>query len=417
MASYNIVCFTRITYAHHIKGGMELQTLVLSEGLVRRGHRVTILTTSLTPDKGMVRNENGVIIHYLPVHLPARYSPEYWEQSVKRFTELHRRAPFDIVWGEGVGGIGYVKGTPPGDRPPLFSFVQGSFMGVMRSKYNSALFSGCSLPRALWRFSRGAKDIVKQFITDSITLYRACDAIICPSPQNQRLLRIEARIPPEKLFVTVNGIDVDQFKPDAELRRVGRSRLCASPDDFILLVVTRITEDKGVHILLDALAVCLKREQRLRLIVIGDGPHRSALQTQARHLGVSERVRFMGIIDNTLLPLYYNACDAAICPTLCVESYGISNAEAMACGKPVISSASGGTRYVIEHGVSGLHVPPGRTGALTRAILKVAKNPELAAELGANGRKRAVARLSDNRMIDDVEAVIGKVLTRKARLA
>ena len=88
---------------------MELHTRVLSEALVDRGHKVTILTTSLDPMQEIQRSERGVSIHYLPVPYPGRYSPEFWQKAIARFQDQSSEAPFDVVWSEGMGAVGYVK--------------------------------------------------------------------------------------------------------------------------------------------------------------------------------------------------------------------------------------------------------------------------------------------------------------------
>ena len=110
--------------------------------------------------------------------------------------------------------------------------------------------------------------------------------------------------------------------------------------------------------------------------------------------------------------MYYNACDIFVSPTVRVESFGIVLAEAMACSKPVVSSAIGGTQYVVEDQISGLLVPPGEKTVLAENILKIASNPTLANELGIRARQRAAARFSSDRMVKDTEIVINESIRR-----
>jgi rhamnosyl/mannosyltransferase len=116
--------------------------------------------------------------------------------------------------------------------------------------------------------------------------------------------------------------------------------------------------------------------------------------------------------------MYYNACDIFVCPTVRVESFGIVLAEAMACSKPVVSSATGGTRYVIENGKSGILVAPRDVLSLARAIMRLHADRGYADSLGNKGRARAVEHLSTDRMARDTELVMHKALdrSRKTRL-
>jgi rhamnosyl/mannosyltransferase len=144
--------------------------------------------------------------------------------------------------------------------------------------------------------------------------------------------------------------------------------------------------------------------------VAGVGGDRPRLEALTRELGLSDIVRFVGFVPNEALPMYYNACDLFVCPTVRVESFGIVLAEAMACSKPVVSSSTGGTRYVIEDGKSGILVPPRNVQALSDAVMLLHDQRDRGRNLGAEGRARAVKFLSTDRMVEDTEFVIRKVL-------
>ena len=135
---YNICCFTRVTFSHEFKGGMEIHTRVLSTSLSKRGHNVTILTTSLEPNQELIQNENGVKIHYLPAPIPGRYSNEYFKHSVERFKELHSKNRFNVIWSESFGAIGYIKKIKYTERLPIFIKMQGSFWGSVMTSFRAA---------------------------------------------------------------------------------------------------------------------------------------------------------------------------------------------------------------------------------------------------------------------------------------
>jgi glycosyltransferase involved in cell wall biosynthesis len=253
-----------------------------------------------------------------------------------------------------------------------------------------------------------------QFFKWQIPIIKESDIVICPSPQTATEIRKESLIKSSKLFVSVNGIDVDLFKPDSDLRRKGRNILSLTDCDFLILNVGRLTSDKGIHILLNVISLGLSKVPNLVLAIAGVGNELNNLKILAKSLGIENKVKFMGFIPNEELPVYYNASDLFICPTVRVESFGIVIAEAMACGKPVISSASGGTKYLVQDKISGLLVPPGNIKALAKSIIRIYSNPTLASTLGKQARRRAVGYLSSERMVKDTEYVINRLVKKSS---
>ena len=135
---------------------------------------------------------------------------------------------------------------------------------------------------------------------------------------------------------------------------------------------------------------CLAAERPdLRLVVVGEGPERTAAEGLPPEL--RERVLLLGALPNRDLPPIHAACDAFVAPNVGGESFGIVLVEAMAAGLPVVASAIPGFDEVIRDGVDGLLVPPGDLEALTRALGRVLDEPELAERLRRAGRERARA--------------------------
>lgn len=403
---YNICCFTRITFSHDIKGGMELHTRILSEELVNRGHRVTILTTSLNPMKEQVKNENGVDIHYLPVSEPGRYSKEYFLGSVQRFKILHATNPFDAVWSESAGAIGYVKKIARDFRIPLLTKLQGSLMGAILTLFRSA----GSPKKGLINSYRRVPGMLLKFITWHLPLLKNSNIVICPSPQTAKETRIETLTPKSKIYISVNGVDINQFRPDSKMRAEGRKLLNLKNEDFLILNVGRLSSDKGIQVLLHAAATCIDAIPLIKLAIIGKGAERRTLESLTQEMGLSDKVRFLGFIPNDQLPKYYNASELFICPTIRVESFGIVIAEAMACGIPVISSATGGTRYLVKNMLNGILFPPGNKKILSAAIQRIYSDSKLAYHMGQNARRYAVENLSSIRMGKDTEVLIKKLV-------
>lgn len=164
-------------------------------------------------------------------------------------------------------------------------------------------------------------------------------------------------------------------------------------DRLRLLALGRLSYYKGFGILLDALA----RGSDATLLVVGDGEQRDALAQQAMRLGLSTRVRFSGQVDDVRLAALQVAADALVLPSLDrSESFGVVQLEAMRAATAVIASdvPGSGVSSVAQHGVTGLHVPPGDAVALADAIGRLEGDRDLCQRMGAAGQVRWQERFS-----------------------
>ena len=190
------------------------------------------------------------------------------------------------------------------------------------------------------------------------------------------------------------GVHVDE-PSDAIARRADEIRQDAGRP--IVLFVGRLVAYKGVDVLLEALhgidAVAL---------LVGNGPQRAALVAKAGSLGLSNRVQFLGEVSGDELSALYRACDLFVLPSVTrQEAFGVVQIEAMAYGKPVVSTDLGtGVAWVNQHGETGLVVPPGSASALHDAISQVLADAPRRIALGRAGAERARAVFNVDRMID-----------------
>jgi glycosyltransferase involved in cell wall biosynthesis len=163
-----------------------------------------------------------------------------------------------------------------------------------------------------------------------------------------------------------------------------------APGDIAIGAVGRLSRQKGLIHLIDALPGVLAREPRARLIVVGDGELRASLQRRAAELGVAGRAVFTGQLDDVAAAL--KRFDLLALPSLW-EGLPTVALEAMACGVPVIATDIPGTRELIRHGVEGWLVPPADPAALAEAIVMAIQAPGLAAGWAMQARQVA-ARFS-----------------------
>ena len=203
------------------------------------------------------------------------------------------------------------------------------------------------------------------------------DSILCYTETNKR--RLEERGIETDISVIPNGIDCSQFKPtDAE-------------SNHQLLFVGRLKDGKGPHYLLDAFGRLATAYPGLSLTLVGDGPLRSELETQAAQLGVSDRVEFLGEVPNDELPRLYNESLAFVLPSLS-EGLPRTVLEAMACGTPVVTSDLEQLRPIVD-GV-GYTAEPGSPADLRTALDDLLQLNGTGERFGERARKRVEQQYS-----------------------
>jgi glycosyltransferase involved in cell wall biosynthesis len=202
----------------------------------------------------------------------------------------------------------------------------------------------------------------------------------------------EEGVPPERLGLIYNGIDLDAFAAATPSASV-RARLDVDPAALVLVTLANLIPYKGHADLLAALAgvagrlppgwvlLCAGRDD-------GAGP---VLRARARELGLEGHVRWLGLRDD--VPALLAASDIGI---LASHEEGFSNSvlEGMAAGLPMIVTAVGGNIEAVQHAVSGLLVPPRDPAALGAAIVELAGDPARRRRLGDAGRARVAATFS-----------------------
>lgn len=192
------------------------------------------------------------------------------------------------------------------------------------------------------------------------------------------------------------------------------SRPRAPGDPLRLLFIGRLVERKGVRFLLDALG---RTDSSVTLTVVGDGPLRGALEAHAAALGLGGRVEFTGAVTSSHLTERLENADALVLPAVedrkgDVEGLGVVLIEALAHGRPVIASASGGIVDVVKDGETGLLVPPADAAALADAIERFRTDPALAARLAESGRSHVADVFSWEGIIERLNWLYADVARR-----
>ena len=346
-------------------------------------------------------------VHDIRVHR-FRYAPRGWE------TLTHDQTAPDRIR----------------ERPVMASLLPGYVLGGVRAARTLGREGGFDLVHAFWPLPHGILGIaakraggiplVETFFGVELTwvesqlgalrpvlrgIVRGADAVTAISTHTATLLR--RLVPGTEPHIIPFGAAVeavaDPPPPDEHLHAGLR-----------LLFVGRLVERKGVHVLLDALAL-LPEEPPISLEIIGDGPEREPLERRARSLGIQERVRFHGYVARETLEERLHACDALALPAVTdskgdVEGLGVVLLEAMSFGKPVIASMAGGITDIVRPGENGILVPPGDAAALAAALEGFARDPRGVRRLGAAARRDVGERFSWESILDRLHAVYASVL-------
>lgn len=189
----------------------------------------------------------------------------------------------------------------------------------------------------------------------------------------------------EKTTLIPYSIDLAQYDT------YDKAKVQAIKDDFkdkkILLFVGRLIYYKGISVLIEAMKTV---SDDAVAVVIGTGTLEEELKERVKEENLSEKVVFKGFVPNEDLDAYYHACDVFLFPSITkAEAYGISQLEAMACGKPVINTwVHTGVNYVSVDKETGLTVEPSNVEQLSEAINTLVEDEALIEKYGTAARKR-----------------------------
>jgi rhamnosyl/mannosyltransferase len=227
---------------------------------------------------------------------------------------------------------------------------------------------------------------------------RHAAAIIVATPSHVSSSAVLAPLASDdRIKVVPYGFDLSAFLEDAPEKEAIASKYPGRR----IFAAGRHVSYKGLDVLIKAVA---KLPPDVILLLGGSGPLTADLRHLAQRLGVDGRVHFLGFVPDKLLPAYYQASDVFCLPSVTqAEAFGIVQVEAMACGKPVVSTRlNNGVDFVNEHGKTGLTVQPGDPTALAGALSDLLDDEERARSLGANGRAKAQAEYSADKMAERI---------------
>jgi glycosyltransferase involved in cell wall biosynthesis len=238
--------------------------------------------------------------------------------------------------------------------------------------------------------------------------FRRMDGVIAPSAELASLTAAVTQ-KPEQIRYIPNGVDASRFHPEAS-GSAFRDRYGIGSGQSLVLCPRRLVKKNGCIFLARAAPAIVKADAEVRLVFAGDGPERGNIEAELHAGGCLDRAIFSGNIPNVEMPAAYAAADVTVVPSL-IEATSISVLEAMASGRPVVASRTGGLPSLIEHGRTGYLVEPGDAAGLAAAVCDLLADGSGRARMGELARDRVLREFTWDRIagltVDACRAFLG----------
>lgn len=236
---------------------------------------------------------------------------------------------------------------------------------------------------------------------------RWCDCIVAVSNSVRDDLVEELAVPPDRVRVIANAIDVASFSP--KTRPFDRS---ASANQITFGSASRLVVERDHESLVRGFAIAQRTMPHLRLRLAGAGPLLSRLQAVAQSEGVSEAVTFLGQVDD--VQGFHDGLDVYLQPSK-AEGLPCAVVEAMAMRRPVVATDVPGNRDAVVAGRTGWLIPPGSPDRWAGVLIEAASDSARAVGFGIAGRERAEALFDVHLMIESTVQLIKELRSRSAR--
>lgn len=248
----------------------------------------------------------------------------------------------------------------------------------------------------------------KKYMMLEKLFWRIPDRLISVGNVQKRTIQETYKIPDNRILTAWNGVDEKAAIPDPQI--TGRF---TDMNKVIVGSISTLIEQKGLMDLLDVAASLKKRCANFIFIVVGDGPLRKELELKRRSLGLEDTVFFLGWVQNadtTILPIF----DIFI-QTSHWEAMSMVLLEAMAAGKPIVTTNVGENRHIIDNGINGLIIEPKNTENMVAGIEKLISAPELRGAIGLEAKKKWNKQFTSNIMTKNYEDIYISVMTNNDR--
>lgn len=359
-------------------GGAEVHTLILSQGLIERGHDV-VFAAPYNEDPLMKRvTEVGCSVHFLPAR------PGWMRlldiAAARELATLIRSKRIDIVhthlWNADTIGWMAARWT----KIPIVSTIHGPTMPVHLDQR--------------W-YHRVHHRIYASML-------RRMDRVIAISNFVKEYTAEDLGIPAESMTVVHNCSDIDAYQREFDVAAT-RAESGLPLNAPLVTIVGELTGRKGIMEFIEAAAIIAQQAPLTHFVLVGRGPLEDAARTKAKELGIASQTHFLGWRPD--IPELLAASDV-LAVTSRKEGFGRTITEAMASSLPVVSFDSGAPREIIDDGTTGYLVPPGDIDGFGMRVSELLKNEDLRRRMGSAGLERARSHFDTPVFVDSTEKVL-----------
>lgn len=394
-------------------GGVGAYTYQIAHGLVEIGHDVEVValaadpgtrgayTTFEAPDQRIkvhrvewddsLQELNLLLVAAPSAHFVIKTTIALW----RRFLQLHRERAYDVVevpehlaaglFHAATGAVPLVVKL----HTPHSKFVAEQYHGVLPTLDNQLI--------CMW---------------ERLTMLLA-DELCSPSVDLAKFVARDLGVDISRIHPVRNPVDIQRFAPE------GERALENDCGKRTVLFVGRLEPRKGVEYLVDAIPSICAKHHDAHFVFVGADTNTATgaksmlakLQRSLAGSGCASRVTFVPHVPLARIPAYYRSADVCVVPSL-YENAPYTCIEAMACGKPVVTTSAGGSSEYVIHGTSGLVVPPRDTDALAEAISQLLAQPETRTQYGKNARAFVINHLERQQIAREMERLYRQAAER-----
>lgn len=365
----------------------------IARGLVRLGHQVSVISWRNRARLDFIERD-GVKAYFLG---EGNSSPveTFPEQALRKFQQLHRQTPFQLVHsldssGIQIGlrrkelGVAVVYDVDATHVSGVYAIV-GMAQETLRSLIRTSLSVAYNFLRTYYKYDR--------------RVLKTADAVFVHSPQQRVMLERYYMYPDRRIFMVPFGVEVEDLSPREKSEELMK-KLGLPPNAQTVVTDTDMTEIGEMRNLLLAFEKVAVKKPTARLIIVGHGPLRKEIEFEMLQLALGSRVVFTGEIPASSLTDYIALADVFV--NLSARSSGVEQSllEAMAQKKVIIGSEVSPLANVVEDGVDGFLIRPADTFTLSELLLQIFSGQVSGEAMGERARQKVLNLFDSQKMLD-----------------
>ncbi|MCK4421143.1 glycosyltransferase family 4 protein [candidate division WOR-3 bacterium] len=360
-------------YFHPEVGGMEIHMLNLARYFVKAGNKVKVITSNSLKKKKK-ETYNGIIIIRTPFFGKNLFGWAFTTFfSIPAFLKKAKNA--DIIHGHDIAALlPCVLASILYKKPFVITLHSSHYIKVSK------------------------KLLFKPYLKHGL---KKADCIFAASEEIKKIT--QQLVPNREVTALVNPVDTELFSPEVP------PCINKEKDEFILVCPRRLVEKNGVHLLIEAIPDILSAHN-VKLVIAGDGPLRTGIESRIKQLGIEKEVMLLGTIPNEEMPSILTSADLIVIPSL-MEATSIAALESMASGKAIAASNVGGLPEIIDESV-GFLMESGNPDDYTDKINIALSDVKLLKEKGRRARKRVLENWSAKKLAEYHIGVYKKLINR-----